>query len=141
MARERRGDCIDSRTTLDEVMCLLREIETTKGNLTEYSTAFHDIFGLAAPDEAAWQFSGATGRPLTATEIARAFDEVEGAWQTYRSALCSTAYGLDKGGTIAPVSAASCELRVMRSHMRELGAILGEGFHRWPVRDSASHND
>jgi hypothetical protein len=50
--------------------------------------------------------------------------------EKYRVALCSAAFGLDKGGTIAPISAAYCELRAMRNHMRELGAVLGESFHR-----------
>ena len=130
MAREKTGDCLGRSTTYDEVTCLGREVETTKGNLNEYSSAFHAIFALASPDEAAWQFDGATGKPLTATEMTGAFDDVEAAWQKYNDALCSAAFGLDKGGTIAPVSAALCELRAMRNHMRELGAILGGSFHR-----------
>jgi uncharacterized protein YecT (DUF1311 family) len=129
MAREKAGDCLSS-TSAEEITCLMKEIDTTKGNLTEYAGAFHAIFALAAPDEAAWQVPGPTGKPLAAAEMAGAFNEVESAWEKYRVALCSAAFGLDKGGTVAPISAAYCELRAMRNHMRELGAVLGGTFHQ-----------
>jgi uncharacterized protein YecT (DUF1311 family) len=129
MAREKAGDCIATNSR-DELDCLGKEVEATADNLKEYSAAFHSIFALAAPNEADWQFSGPTGRPRTAAEMASLFDDVEAVWEKYRNSLCSAAFGQDQGGTIAPISAAFCELRAMRNHMRELGAILGGNFHR-----------
>jgi hypothetical protein len=73
---------------------------------------------------------GATGTPPTAEEFLKQFDGLENRWNNYKDSLCEAVFGLNMGGTIAPSESARCELKLMWSHMRELGGTLGEGFHR-----------
>jgi len=128
VARERSGDCLDVRTTYDNVMCLVKATETTKGNLEAYVNAFRGIFTLSFPEE--WRVSGPTGALPTAEGFLRGFNDAEAKWTAYKDAICGSAFALAQGGTAAPVDQAYCELKLMRSHMRELGGTLGEGFHR-----------
>ena len=128
VAREKAGECLGAQTTYDTVMCLVKETETTKRNLTAYLNAFRGIFALRFPDEQ--RFSGPTGRPPTAEEFLRGFNDSEAKWTAYEEAICASAFALAQGGTMAPIDQAYCELKLMRSHMRELGGTLGESFHR-----------
>jgi hypothetical protein len=128
VAREKSGDCLDARNTYDTVMCLVKATATTKGNLEAYVNAFRGIFTLSFPEE--WRVSGPTGTPPTAEEFLKGFDDAEAKWTAYKDAICGSAFALAQGGTAAPIDQAYCELKLMRSHMRDLGGTLGEGFHR-----------
>jgi hypothetical protein len=128
MARETAGDCRGSDTTRDYGTCLAQEVTTTEANLKAYSGAFRAIFALLFSESS--RVSGPTGTPPTADEFINEFDDMETKWGLYRTAICSAAYDFYRGGTIAPDVSSRCDLRVMRNHMRELGRILGESFHR-----------
>jgi type II secretory pathway pseudopilin PulG len=124
VARERGGDCLGAQTTYDTVTCLGKEIETTQRNLDAYIEAFRGVFALSLPEE--WRVSSASP---TADEFLKDFNDAEDKWTAYKRAICSSAFGLAQG-TAAPIDQAYCQLKLMRSHMRELGGTLGEGFHR-----------
>lgn len=126
MAREKAGDCPDARTTYDENMCLTREVGITQNNLNAYVAAFRQIF--ASGDDAD-RSSGSTGTPQSRDEFSKEFDDVEAKWGSYKTAMCRAAFDESKGGTIAPSQSSRCELQLMRSHMRELGGVLGSTFH------------
>ncbi len=128
MTREEAGDCNDARDTYDENMCLGRAVEASKANLKAYVDAFRGIFAISFPEE--WRFDGPTGTPPTANEFLKLFDRLESEWNNYKDSLCGAVFSLNKPGTIAPSASARCQLQLMRSHMRELGGTLGEGFHR-----------
>ena len=128
IAREKAGDCNDGGSTYDENMCLGRAVEASRANLKTYVDAFRGIFAISFPEE--WRFAGPTGTPPTANEFLKQFDRVESEWNNYKDSLCGAVFSMNKPGTIAPSASARCELQLMRSHMRELGGTLGEGFHR-----------
>jgi uncharacterized protein YecT (DUF1311 family) len=46
------------------------------------------------------------------------------AWLTYRSAACASAADEFAGGSLAPVAAAECQLRITRERMADLKALL-----------------
>src|SRR5215831_4968362 len=121
MERDKTGDCPDAHTTYDEINCLGKTIEITNSNYKAYIGALRSFLGLRTSREET--ASGPAGKPLTGEEGVKEFDEVEALWQKYRSAQTSAVYDHWKGGTIAPVMAASCELRLLRNHMRELDSI------------------
>jgi uncharacterized protein YecT (DUF1311 family) len=128
MAREKAGDCHDARTTYDQNMCLGKAVEASTANLKAYVDEFRAIFAISFPEE--WRSSGPTGTRPTAEEFLKQFDRLGNQWNNYKDSLCEAMFSLNMGGTIAPSASARCELHLMRSHMRELGGTLGEGFHR-----------
>jgi hypothetical protein len=121
MARDKADDCPDAHTTYDEIACLGKALEITNSNYKAYLGALRSLLGLTTPGREA--ASGPTGKPLTPEEAVQEFDEVEALWQKYRSAQTSAIFNHWKGGTIAPVMAGSCELQLLRNHMRELDGI------------------
>jgi uncharacterized protein YecT (DUF1311 family) len=102
MAREKAGDCKDANTMREIHICLSRQYEITFENYK--------------------QFTGVI-RALLASQGQPEFDQAEAAWQKYREAQCAAAYALFKGGTIAPGTQLSCNLLLVRSHLRELAAV------------------
>jgi hypothetical protein len=126
MAREKAGDCLGARSTVDLDECLGRELDITAANLKGYAESFRAIFRLEFPEQRAPDdFSYVR----TAAEFLKDFDDVEAKWDAYKTAMCHSAFELLPGGTAASSIAAYCELKVMRNHMRELGGILGQFFH------------
>jgi len=124
MAREKAGDCPDARTTMAMNQCYGGAIESSEVN---YRTYVADLRAMLAqgPDSST---NGPTGRSLTRQEFLTRFDQEEAAWQKYREAMLSGADGLYRGGTIVNVMSATCNLMLLRSHMRELVAVYGEYF-------------
>lgn len=121
MTREKAGDCPDARTTYDQNICLSKEIDATNANYKAYVGALRSLLGLKGPWKAAE--SGPTGKPLSEEETVKQFDEVEVMWQRYNKAQTSAVFDNYRGGTIAPIMAAACDLQLMRNHMRELDGI------------------
>jgi uncharacterized protein YecT (DUF1311 family) len=126
MEREKAGDCPNVVTTYDENVCLGQEVATTTANYKDYADTLRSLMGLR--DSSAIVADGPTGTPPTPDEMAKEFDRIETAWDAYRTVLCSAAYHQYRGGTIAPSIELSCNLRAMRTHIRELGGILGNLF-------------
>ena len=102
MAREKADDCKDAVTTYDINVCLSKANDATTTNYKAYTQAL---------------------RLLLASQAQPEFDQAQTAWEQYRKLQCSAAYALFKGGTIAPSMELSCNLLLMRSHLRELNAI------------------
>jgi hypothetical protein len=71
---------------------------------------------------------GPTGVPLTGVEELRQFDAAEAAWQDYSKALSDAAFGLYKGGTIAPVMEITCQQALLHGHLRDLETLYGDYF-------------
>jgi hypothetical protein len=44
--------------------------------------------------------------------------------------MCDLAGDETRGGTMAVYVGSVCELKLIRNHMRELGGMLGDAFHR-----------
>jgi uncharacterized protein YecT (DUF1311 family) len=54
----------------------------------------------------------------------------ERAWLQYRQASCSAESSRYSGGTLAPVTAAGCQLKRSKAHLRDLTAMRKQlGFH------------
>jgi len=117
MAREKSGDCPNAETTRAIVDCLGKEIDTATANFKAFSGAIRAIISLEGADAKSRE------------EQLKEFDEVGAAWDGYRKAQCQAAYDQYKGGTIAPVEAASCQLLLYRSRMREMN-----GLYEGPLR-------
>lgn len=128
-ARERAGDCNNVRTTFDETTCLGNVIETTTDNYKAYTDTLRALLRLQSPQSAADRFSGPTGSPPLADDMASEFDNVERAWDSYRTALCAAVFHSNQGGTIAPIMDGRCALEVIRGHMRELNVTLRPELH------------
>jgi len=124
MVREKAGDCPKADNTRDIVDCLGKEIDTSTANYKTYAGALRSMLSsLGDPSD---DFIGPTGKPLTAQEQVKSFDQVEATWTRYREAMCAGAYGLYKGGTVVNIMSGSCELMMLRSHMRELNRVYGK---------------
>jgi uncharacterized protein YecT (DUF1311 family) len=121
MARQNAGDCRGATTTLEINQCLSAETAATKANYDTFLSALRSLVGYGRTDTP--EPPGATGRPLTRSELLTEFDSVETAWGKYREAQCQAAYDQYKGGSIAPSQAGFCELRLRHSRMQELHAI------------------
>lgn len=120
-SREKIEDCPDAKSNYDLVMCFSKEIGNTKKNYENYTHALRAIEALVIPGE---PFTGGpTGTSPTAEERTEEFDAVESTWLTLQKAQCSAAFNAYKGGTIAPIVAASCQLKMMRDRMQELESI------------------
>jgi uncharacterized protein YecT (DUF1311 family) len=118
-AREQGGDCREAQTTRDDELCLGHEVEVTTANYQHLADFIRSFLKLShgGPDTVS---TGATGTSHTGDEMVKAFDDVEKAWTTYHTALCSTASAQYQSGTIAPSVGLRCDLRAFRSHMQEL---------------------
>lgn len=131
MARKKAGDCLNARSTYEEVMCLSKAVDATAANYRSFTGALRALLGQKNPlltnEEDA--VSGATGKPLTSQEMLKEFDQVETEWEKYRKDQCAAAYDLFKGGTIAPVMAGECQLDLMRSRMAGLNSIYDMTLH------------
>jgi len=125
MPREQAAVCPNALTTYDVNECLKKEVEITTANHDAYVQAFRAVFALRTPN-----VDPPDRDPGSSVEAVNRFDEIEAMWQKYRAATCSLSADFYRGGTVAPATEMQCELRLLRSHMRELGGILGEGFHR-----------
>ncbi len=120
MAREKAGDCPDARTTYEDNICLGKDIETAKANYKAYVGALRSLLGLPSGSDA----TGPTGKPLSAEEQVKEFDEAEALWQKYLTAHSSFAFDVWRGGTIAPSMSTRCELQALRDRMRELDRVF-----------------
>jgi uncharacterized protein YecT (DUF1311 family) len=132
MAREKSGDCPPSMSNMEYSVCMGKEVEVSKNNLREYSGMFREIFFLKPPPipGLGGPISGPTGTPPTKEEMVTRFDHIEANWQKYQAAMCDLATDKTRGGTMASYVGSVCELKLIRNHMRELGGILGDAFHR-----------
>lgn len=131
MARQKAGDCPHARSTYDENLCLGKAIHTTLANYQSFSGALRSLLGQKNPMMGAslGDMIGPTGKPLTAEQMTKEFDQVEAGWETYRKAQCSAAYDFFKGGTIAPSMGELCELKLIRSRMADLNSIYDMALH------------
>lgn len=131
MARKKAGDCPDARTTYDEVMCLSKSIQTAEANFKAFSGAIRALLGQKYPmmGASARDMIGPTGKPLTAEQMTKEFDQAEANWEAYRKTQCGAAYDLFKGGTIAPVMGARCDLTLIRSRMADLNSVYDMTLH------------
>jgi hypothetical protein len=121
-AAEKAGECPDAMNTRAIVNCLAGEVATTRKNFQVFASTIRAILALDGLD-AKDVVPGPTGTPLTRDEQLQRFDEVAAAWEKYRQAQCAEAYDLLRGGTMAPIAGATCELALLRSHMREMDRI------------------
>ncbi|HEV2417452.1 MAG TPA: lysozyme inhibitor LprI family protein [Terriglobia bacterium] len=131
MARQKAGDCPHARSTYDENICLGKAIHATLANYQSFSGALCSLLGQKNPmmDASTRDMIGPTGKPLTAEQMTKEFDQVEAEWERYRKAQCSAAYDLFKGGTIAPSMGGLCELKLIRSRMADLNYIYDMTLH------------
>lgn len=112
MARAKAGDCPDADNTRDIVDCLGKEIETTTANYKAYTGALRSLLGI-----------------MDAGELVKEFDVTEAAWQKYREAQRTAAYGQFKGGTAAGPNASACDLMLIRNHLREIENVYYMRLH------------
>jgi uncharacterized protein YecT (DUF1311 family) len=129
MASERAGDCNNARNTFDENVCLSNAIQTTTDNFKAYADTLRTLLRLQSPHAAPYRFSGPTGSPPLDDDMASEFDNVERAWDSYRTALCTATFHANQGGTVAPSMEGRCALEVIRAHMRELNVTLRPELH------------
>lgn len=130
MAREKAANCPNAGTTLAINTCLSAEVAKTNANFRAYTGALRQMLAQPKPWGEPNDASGPTGKPLTQQEMLANFDQTEIGWRNYKAAMCKGAFGLYQSGSIAPSIAATCELLVMRSHMRELAAVYGDFLSR-----------
>ncbi len=132
MAREKAGDCRNANSTHETNECLGTEIETSTVNYKAYVGALRAMLIQRNPwSKAAEERGGSsTGQSLNQQNLVIAFDQMEVDWGKYREAMCAGASELYKGGTIVNAISYSCELMMVRSHMRELAGIYIEFFSR-----------
>lgn len=130
MARENAGDCVEAGKAGQQPYNARfgKEVEITIANYKAYSAAFRAIFAMN-PSGMDYDTPGPTGRPLRPEEFVPRFDDVEAGWDKYRSQMCDLAGDSWRGGTIAPSMGSTCDLQLIRNHMRELGQHLGMRFH------------
>ena len=129
MAREKAGDCKQADTTFAIVKCLGAENDTTSANYVAYAGALRSLLGLSGEDGESQSF-GLSGKPLTSKELVKDFEATEAAWQKYRTAQCSAAFNLFRGGSVATPQAGFCELMLVRSHMREVDYVYSYLLHQ-----------
>jgi uncharacterized protein YecT (DUF1311 family) len=128
MAREEAGDCLEARTTYEINICIGEEVEITEKNYRAYADAFRALFTQVPPRGGGVGGSGPSGTPPTAEETLRRFNDAEDLWRKYMDASCELDADTWRGGTIAPYMGASCELKLFRNHMRDLGGTFGRSF-------------
>lgn len=129
MAREKTGDCPNVETALAEVQCLGREGKTSAANLNTFIAAIRGLIKLGWNDYPDTH-PGPSGVPLTGSQVLQQFDDAQLAWDKYSRAGCDAAFGIYKGGTLAPVAEARCNQRMLRARLRELEALYGDFFSR-----------
>jgi hypothetical protein len=89
MAREKAGYCPKADNTREIVDCLGQEIGTSTANYKTYAGALRSMLVQKNPyGDAANDATGATGKPLSAQEQAKNFDQVEAAWTKYIAKQC-----------------------------------------------------
>jgi uncharacterized protein YecT (DUF1311 family) len=113
MAREKARDCGYEANNRAVVDCLMKELEASSANYKAYTGALRSMLGIMGAD----------------ADLVKDFDAGEAAWQKYREAQCRAAFDQFKGGTIAPIDGLSCELMLIRSHMREIEKIYHVSLH------------
>ena len=123
MAREKTGDCKDTRSTLDTEICLEKESKISESNYRAFTGAIRQLLSLTYLQLNPSYAPGPTGQPLNADERLREFDTLQSAWENYRKIAVDSAYNQFKGGTHAPVFAAVTDQLLVRTHMRELDSI------------------
>lgn len=130
MAHKKAGDCPDARTTYAKEMCLSKADQAAEGDYKSLSGAIRALLGQKNPFFANTDpLVGPSGKPLSTADLVKGFDQAEAEWQAYRKTQCRAAYDLFKGGTIAPVMAGRCELRLIRSRMADLNSIYDMTLH------------
>jgi uncharacterized protein YecT (DUF1311 family) len=128
MARDKAGDCPNAGTTLAINTCLADEVKTSTANYKSYSDALRAM--LAQLKDPTPEEDGPTGKPLTTREKLANFDQSEAAWARYRDAMCTASVGLYRGGSIVGAISGTCQLMMLRSHLRELNNVYGDYFSR-----------
>jgi uncharacterized protein YecT (DUF1311 family) len=128
MAGQKAGDCPNAMSTYDINTCLSKELETSTTNYKTYSGALRAILAQKNPyvNDNADLPPGPTGKPFTQAENVLNFDRAQDAWTKYRDAMCTGAAGLYRSGTAWHSQTLSCELMLLRSHLRELANSYGE---------------
>ena len=126
MARDKTGDCPNAGTTLAINTCLADEVKTSTTNYKSYADALRGMLDqLKDPPPGE---DGPTGKPLTTKDKLANFDQTEAAWARYRDAMCTASVGLYRGGSIVGAISGTCQLMMLRSHLRELNNVYGEYF-------------
>jgi hypothetical protein len=128
--RGKIGDCKNPANTRAAEICLEKESETTKKNYSTFADAIRELLALRDPASVQPAASGPTGTPLSAEELTREFDNLQSAWQQYRTLGSGAAYDQYKGGTEAPVFSAEADQELLRAHMRELSVIYDGLLHQ-----------
>ena len=127
MGREKTGDCRAAQNTREMNACFGGAVDTSIANYKSYSEALRAM--LAQPDpfeNGAAPAAGPTGPQSTRAQILGNFDHAETAWAQYRDAFCESDTGLYQGGTIVHVMSYTCQLLLIRNHMREMERTYGE---------------
>lgn len=128
MGREKADSCREAINTRDAVECLGRENGVATVNYKAYFDALRSLLALTVGNGEN-RTAGPTGVPLTSKELVEELDGAEAAWQKYRQAQCMAAFDLYRGGTAANPTMESCELMLLRNHMRELEQIYYVRLH------------
>lgn len=128
MDREKADSCRRALSTRAVLECLSKENEAASTNYKAYFDALRSLLALT-PGDGENQPTGPTGVPLTSKELVEELDGAEAAWQKYRQMQCVAAFDLYKGGTAAAPQSSSCELTLVRNHMRDLEKIYYARLH------------
>ena len=128
-ARENAGACKDANTTVDFNECFGKQAENTENNLKAFEAIIAELGDPDpdTPDHPAG--TGIAGPTLSPKQHVAEFHKVEKSWRQYRDAACTAAFHQFDGGTGGPSFELECELKLDRSHMRELDMIYGEDLH------------
>jgi len=131
MAREKAGDCPEAKTTYDFNICYGEQTAITEENLKSYEGIIRELMAPQPrmPGESATEMHGPAGRSLAPEEQTEEFERVEQDWRQYRETACTAAFHQFDGGTGGPSFQMECQLKLTRSHMRELDMIYGSDLH------------
>ena len=131
-ASREAGACKEAKTTAESNACFAEQAGLAEKNLK----ALEDVIAqlgdpspqdLQSPDHPVE--TGLSGPVLSPKQHVAEFRKVEQSWRQYRVAACTAAFHQFDGGTGGPSFELQCEMKLDRSHMRELDMIYGGDLH------------
>lgn len=131
MPREKAGDCPEAGSTYELNLCFGKAVESTDKNLKAHVDAIRNLLRLKHPEfNRETPRHGPAGPVLTEEQLTAEFEHMEKVWHSYLDLASTAAFHQYGGGTGGPSAEMQHHIQIVRSHMRELGALYFMLLHK-----------